>query len=178
MLKKKVLITGGTGYIGNYITKVLAATKPEYLIISMSRRPVDDQRRRDEQTSMFTNVKFHQGDCLKAETYPEEMNDCEAIIHTVGTLIEGVDYKSLLNGGIDSILKKKVNPMEIFQKLSSSIQPKYDESHEAINRDSCKLIAEHFNNACKQQNRKGHFVFLSAARSIAPMLTRYTVMKE
>ena len=29
MYKKKILITGGTGYIGNYITKVLAATKPD-----------------------------------------------------------------------------------------------------------------------------------------------------
>ncbi len=42
MLKGKILITGGTGYIGNYITKVLAATKPELQIVSMSRRSVDD----------------------------------------------------------------------------------------------------------------------------------------
>jgi FlaA1/EpsC-like NDP-sugar epimerase len=26
---KKVLITGGTGYIGNYVTKMLAASHPE-----------------------------------------------------------------------------------------------------------------------------------------------------
>jgi len=47
MYRRKVLITGGTGYIGNYIIKVLAATHPEVLIISMSRRPVEDQRKRD-----------------------------------------------------------------------------------------------------------------------------------
>jgi nucleoside-diphosphate-sugar epimerase len=48
MYRKKVLITGGTGYIGNYITKVLAATHPEILIISMSRRSIEDQAKRDE----------------------------------------------------------------------------------------------------------------------------------
>jgi FlaA1/EpsC-like NDP-sugar epimerase len=26
---KKVLITGGTGYIGNYVTKIMAASHPE-----------------------------------------------------------------------------------------------------------------------------------------------------
>lgn len=42
LLHKKVLITGGTGYIGNYITKVLAATKPDIKIVSMSRRSIED----------------------------------------------------------------------------------------------------------------------------------------
>lgn len=38
--KAKIIITGGTGYIGNYITKVMAATKPDVLIIAMSRKGV------------------------------------------------------------------------------------------------------------------------------------------
>jgi len=41
---KKVLITGGTGYIGNYVTKIMAATHPEVQIMSMSRRSVESQR--------------------------------------------------------------------------------------------------------------------------------------
>ena len=43
----KVLVTGGTGYIGNYITKILAASHPDIEIISMSRRSVESQRQRD-----------------------------------------------------------------------------------------------------------------------------------
>lgn len=38
--KAKILITGGTGYIGNYIAKILAATKPDVLVLSMSRKGV------------------------------------------------------------------------------------------------------------------------------------------
>ena len=54
---------------------------------------------------------------------------------------------------------------------------KYDDTLEALNRDSCKLMAEHYNNALKQKGIKGHFLFISAAPSIAPMLTKYVQMK-
>ena len=33
----KVLITGGTGYIGNYISKICAAVHPDTQVLSMSR---------------------------------------------------------------------------------------------------------------------------------------------
>jgi hypothetical protein len=39
---KKILITGGTGYIGNYVTKMMAGLHPEVRIVSMSRRPVEE----------------------------------------------------------------------------------------------------------------------------------------
>ena len=51
LFQKKVLVTGGTGFIGNYITKTLAQRKPETLVISLSRSSVEDQKKRDEQTS-------------------------------------------------------------------------------------------------------------------------------
>jgi nucleoside-diphosphate-sugar epimerase len=41
MFQKKVLITGGNGYIGNYITKMLAARRPDVLIVSMNRKPAE-----------------------------------------------------------------------------------------------------------------------------------------
>ena len=50
----------------------------------------------------------------------------------------------------------------------------YDETLEAKNRDACKLLAEHYNLA----RSSGHFVFLSAAPSIAPLLGQYIEMKE
>lgn len=54
----KVLVTGGTGFIGNYVTKILAASHPEMKVISMSRRSVDQQKQRDPQTTRFNNVQF------------------------------------------------------------------------------------------------------------------------
>ena len=45
-------------------------------------------------------MEFYQGDCLKPETFPSDLQDYKAVIHTVGTLLEGVDYKGVLSGGI------------------------------------------------------------------------------
>ena len=70
MFQKKVLITGGNGYIGNYITKMLASRRPDVLVVSMNRKPAEEARKVDEQTAKFENVRFVQGDALKPETYP------------------------------------------------------------------------------------------------------------
>ena len=104
------MITGGTGYIGNYVTKILAATNPHVKITSMARSPVDQMKKRDDQTSRFKNVRFHQGDCLKPETYPTDLGKYDAVIHTVGTLIDGLDYKKYIRGGID--------PQKMFRNLT------------------------------------------------------------
>ncbi len=75
--------------------------------MSMSRRSVESQRERDPYTARFVNVKFLQGDCLKPETLPEpdELGQYEAVIHTVGSLLEGSEYKNLLNGNIIDKIK-------------------------------------------------------------------------
>lgn len=39
-------------------------------------------------------------------------------------------------------------------------------------------MAEHYNNSLKKANAKGHFVFISAERSLVPLLQRYSEMKE
>lgn len=77
--------------------------------MSMSRRSVESQRERDPYTARFPNVKFIKGDCLKPETLPasEELGQFDSVIHTVGSLLEGSEYKNLVNG---NILEKLKNP--------------------------------------------------------------------
>ena len=108
---------------------------------------------------------------MKPETYTDELAKCDSVIHTVGALLEGVDYKSILNGS--------TNPLHLLSRLTDSKKNSvpYEESLQAKNRDACKMLAEHFSNACKNKG-KGHFVFISAAPTIAPMLSLYIQMKE
>ena len=37
------------------------------------------------------------GDCLKSETYPEEMKNATGVIHCVGALVEGKTYETSYN---------------------------------------------------------------------------------
>ena len=107
------------------------------------------------------------------------MKECDAVIHTVGTLVEGVDYKAAFEGRIPDVANA-LNPANILNQAFGAMTGgvKYNESHEALNRDACKMMAEYYNNARKSENRTGHFVFLSAAKTIAPMLSKYIEMKE
>jgi nucleoside-diphosphate-sugar epimerase len=61
-MHKKVLITGGTGYIGNYIAKIMAATHPDVQIFALSRQKLSSSP--DPITAKFKNIEFVKGDCL------------------------------------------------------------------------------------------------------------------
>ena len=80
------------------------------------------------------------------------MKECEGIIHCVGALMEGTNYQDTLKNGISNIFSGKIkNPLDLyneFTKVSSNPQSNYDQSLEALNRDSCKLVAEHYNMLC------------------------------
>ena len=82
---KKVLVTGGNGYVGNYMLKTMAMQYPEIEMLGMSRR--GEPRSDDPITKTLPNVSFVKGNCLEPESYAESLNGVDAIIHTVGILI-------------------------------------------------------------------------------------------
>ena len=79
-----MLVTGSSGYVANYIIKTLARTNPQLQIIGMSR----SAKPRDSEVQQFSSVKFVKGDCLDADSFRDHLEGVDAIIHTVGTLIE------------------------------------------------------------------------------------------
>ncbi len=62
---KKVLVTGGSGYVGNYIIKKLAQGHPNIQVVGMNR---SGKSRGDPETDQLKNVTFIKGDCLKTES--------------------------------------------------------------------------------------------------------------
>jgi nucleoside-diphosphate-sugar epimerase len=52
----KVLITGATGYIGSYVTKVLAAMHPELTILALSRSDSKKAAEKAPSLARFKNV--------------------------------------------------------------------------------------------------------------------------
>ena len=95
---QKVLITGATGYIGNYTSRIFAATKPHVTIYAMSRQPPAANIAKHPQMAAFGNIQFVQGDCLTQDKLPTEiLSECDCVVHMVGSLIDSFNYKKLLS---------------------------------------------------------------------------------
>ena len=81
---KKVLVTGSSGYVANYIMKTLARKFPEVSVVGMSR----SAKPRDDEIKRLKNVSYVKGDCLDPKSFKEHVQDVDGIIHCVGTLFE------------------------------------------------------------------------------------------
>ena len=57
---KKILVTGSSGYVANYIMKMFAKQYPHVTVIGMSR----SAKPRDNEIQRLSNVHFIKGDCL------------------------------------------------------------------------------------------------------------------
>lgn len=80
------------------------------------------------------------------------------VIHSVGAITDAFNYKRLFDKATFE------DPLKAFQTLNQS--KGYSDSLEALNRDSVKLLAEHYIRALT--SKKGLFVFVSAEPSILP----------
>ena len=87
---KKVLVTGSSGYVANYLILTLAKKYPQTAIIGMSRSGV---ARTPAIMDQYPNVEYLKGDCLAPESFKDVMQDVDGCIHTVGVLVEGKDPK-------------------------------------------------------------------------------------
>ena len=65
---KKVLVTGSSGYVANFIMLKLSLRCPELAIIGMSR---SGKARNPEVMGMYKNIEYVQGNCLQPETFKD-----------------------------------------------------------------------------------------------------------
>ena len=65
---KKILITGSSGYCGNYIMEELAKRYPDLEVVGMSR---SGKSWNPEQMKQYKNVTYQKGDCCKPETFKD-----------------------------------------------------------------------------------------------------------
>ena len=79
----KILITGSSGYVGNYILKTMATKYPHLSLVGMSR----SAKARDPAILTMKNITLVKGDCLDPLTFKPYLADIDSIIHCVGTLI-------------------------------------------------------------------------------------------
>lgn len=97
-LLKKVLVTGATGYIGSYTSRILAATHPKVTVYALSRATPEDSRAKHAKMAAFDNIVFVQGDCLDESKLPADdlLAECDSVIHMVGSITDSFNYKKVL----------------------------------------------------------------------------------
>lgn len=102
-MKKGLLVLGGTGFVGKAATRFALSQGVKVFSLSRKGRP---QKVEDWQKE----ITFLKGDALSTELYKDVLKECDAVIHSVGVL---VDSRGLL---------RKIE--------------KYEGSYEHLNRDT------------------------------------------
>ena len=93
-----MLITGATGYIGSYTSRILAATHQKTTVYALSRSSPDTSRINHPKMAAFDNIRFLQGNCLHEAQMPtdEVLAECDSVIHMVGAISDAFNYKRVL----------------------------------------------------------------------------------
>lgn len=116
---KAILVTGGSGYVGSFILKSLAAKFPGYTLYSVNR----SGSVRDESIAKLTQLKTLKGNCLDPKTFEDVLKECDGVVHAVGTLVgkgTGSDPGSQQSLNRDSCIRVA----ELFDKLATREQGK------------------------------------------------------
>lgn len=90
----RVLITGGTGYVGGNIRDALAGRPVRLLVRNM----------RAAGNLVSKDVELAQGDVTKADTLRGAMDGCEAVVHLVGIIEEsgGATFDEVIRAGTEN----------------------------------------------------------------------------
>ena len=82
---KKVVVTGSSGFVADYVMKELSRRMPHMQILGISR---SGKARYPETMHSYTNITYMSANCLKPETYAHVMDDADGLIHCVGSIVE------------------------------------------------------------------------------------------
>ena len=88
----QILVTGGSGYVGNYMIMTLSKRFPTLKIIGLNRS--GKARNPGLMASNYPNVSYVKGNCLHPESFKDVLQDVTGVIHTVGALVDGKGERS------------------------------------------------------------------------------------
>lgn len=146
--KKKLVVCGGTGFLGSRICR--AAVSRNWHVVSVSRSGVPQWNTITSSATAppwASNVSWEKADILKPATYEAHLENADAVVHSMGILLEA-DYKGVLQGkeSIFAGLRRAFsqtkggssrNPLE--RERGEELQPEETDgqiTYELMNRDS------------------------------------------
>ncbi|PYH34463.1 ubiquinone biosynthesis protein COQ11 [Aspergillus neoniger CBS 115656] len=184
MAAKRVVVAGGNGFLGSRICKSAVARGWEVTSLSRSGEPrwntVTGSLNRP---SWASSVEWAKADMLKPETYKPFLNGANAVVHSMGILLEA-DYKGVVQGrepilsGLqkafaaskpgsqDPLQRREGEPLQVKERNGQF-------TYELMNRDSAVALA--------QETLNEHvptFLYISAASGAPVLPSRYITTKR
>ncbi|UZJ56549.1 hypothetical protein CBS101457_005869 [Exobasidium rhododendri] len=187
----KLLVVGGNGFLGSAIVKQALSRQWEVVSISQSGKPFVTPAGHRPAWSSSSHLTWKAADALQPGTYEEVVKSCDAVVHTIGILLES-DYKGKTSGGSTQIwqgLKKgwgigsdsASNPLKDdmgAESSSSSSPPPSATTYEKMNRDTALTVARTFSST-RTLGDLSPFVYISAEDIFRPIISsRYIETKR
>ncbi|TLD36026.1 NAD(P)-binding protein [Venturia nashicola] len=183
-VKKKLVVCGGNGFLGSRICKAAVTRGWTVTSISRSGEPTWSSVTASSTPPPWSeSVKWHSADILKPSTYKDELQDADAVVHSMGILLEA-DYKGVLQGkepimaglsrAFSSTKKGSQNPLE--QKEGEDLEPQESDgqiTYELMNRDSAIVLARE-----SSTKKVPTFIYISAAAGAPILPQRYITTKR
>lgn len=164
--------------IGNYIAKTGAKAYPQVIHYVMSRSGY--KRKGDSEAESLQNIVAVKGDWLNEDSYPEELKDCQSLVHSVGTLLQGktpnTSYKAMNTETWVKIAKKFNEYAKItgkqrnFVMISSEKAPPFLEEYITTKREAEEYLLNECTNLRVHILRPG-FIVDPTERSWSPYLS-------
>ncbi|KAF9227664.1 mitochondrial protein [Gyrodon lividus] len=172
---RKILVVGGNGFIGSAVCKAALTRGMQVTSISSSGRPYRTPK--GHTPAWVSKVEWRKADALLPETYIELLPGVNAVVHTLGTLLEDGRYKTALENGdalglLGAFANGGENPLERGAGRGS---------YEVMNRDSALRVCEAFlsSKPVPEITNIRPFIYLSAEDIGRPIIpARYIETKR
>lgn len=154
---KSIAVLGGNGFLGSKICEL--GVRHGWAVTSLSRSGLRPRPIKGHDTAWMDQVRWQKGDLFDPSSYKEHLIGKNAVVHSVGILLEDTRYKKTLKddfsvlAGILTLVNaiKGPNPMERTSK----------NTYAAIQRDSALLLAKTYLEAAKDVENPT-FAYISA----------------
>ncbi|TIA86783.1 hypothetical protein E3P99_03557 [Wallemia hederae] len=161
----RLAIVGGNGFLGSAISKAAVGRGLQVTSLSQSGRPFKTPS--GHQPKWTNEVKWLAGDVFNEESYSAVIKESDAVVHTLGILLES-DYKAGPLSALQGLIQGRSPPNPITGGL-----------YERVNRDAAIRVSEVFQRTRVSNTDDNPFVYISASDIFRPLIpSRYISSKR
>lgn len=156
-MSHSIAVFGGNGFLGRKICEVGVRLGWSVTSFSRSGNPPKASSHSDHQ--WISSVNWESADLFNPESYKDQIANKTAVVHSVGTLFENLDYKKTINSNF-SFLNDFLRIASML-KGPNPLTRNHNQTYEAIQRDSAVMLADAYLETLKELKDPA-FVYISA----------------